>query len=180
MKSALWNTLYTTGHDAARLSEIETGWRLDGMAVYDLNGKPVQVRYGLDLNHDWSTQSGMVEGFIGTQPVKRDIRRNGASWTIDGVSQEAVYGALDLDFGFTPATNHPQLQRMALEVGETKEIVVAWLDLESTALQPLPQIYSRTSDEAYDYNSPQGPYRATLKIAPNGFVSDYPTLWAML
>jgi len=99
---------------------------------------------------------------------------------LNGVAQEAVAGLVDLDFGFTPATNHPQLRRMGLDVGQTAEIAVAWMDLESAALAPLPQIYRRIGDKAYDYESPQGPYRAVLDIASNGFVRLYPDLWEMV
>ena len=35
------------------------------------------------------------------------------------------------------------------------------------------------SERAYDYESPQGPYRARLQIAPSGFVSLYPERWEL-
>ena len=149
------------------------------MAVYVEDSQPRQIRYALDLNQDWSTRNGVVEGFVGSKAIKREIRRDGGNWTLDGVPQEAVQTALDLDFGFTPATNHPQLQRMALAIGQSREITVAWMDVDSNALKPLPQIYARVADHAYDYDSPQGPYRAILTVARSGFVSDYPDLWKM-
>lgn len=180
VKSAFWNTIYTAGHDAAILRQTASGWQLSGMAVYVLNSEPAQIRYGLELHQDWSTRSGFFEGFVGSNAVKREIKRDGANWTLDGVKQDAVTNALDLDFGFTPATNHPQLQRMALEVGKSQQITVAWLDVDSEALEPLPQIYARVAHMSYDYNSPQGPYRETLYVAPNGFVRTYPTLWEMI
>lgn len=178
-RSAFWKTIHTAGHDAALLRRTGSGWRLDGMAVYAVGGEPAQIRYRLDLHHDWSTRSGFFEGFVGARAVGREIRRDGADWTLDGVGQDAVTGASDLDFGFTPATNHPQLRRMALEVGRSRRITVAWLDVDSEALEPLPQIYTRVAESAYDYDSPQDPYRATLGIAPNGFVRTYPGLWEM-
>ncbi len=180
MKTAFWKTIYTAGHDAVALRESATGWRLDGTAVYLLDDAPAQIRYGLELHQDWSTAAGFFEGFVGTRAVKREIRRDGADWTLDGVAQEAVRGALDLDFGFTPATNYPQLQRMALHVGQSQEITVAWLAVDAQVLQPLPQIYTRVGPCSYDYDSPQGPYRETLEVASDGFVRDYPTLWTMI
>ena len=96
---------------------------------------------------------------------------------LNGVRQDRLDGLQDFDFGFTPATNFAQLRRMNLAVGETAEITVAWMDLDSADLQPLPQIYERTSDLSYHYYSPQGPYRAKLELQANGFVSVYPDLW---
>ena len=179
MKTAFWRTLYTPGHDAALLAQTATGWSLQGCAVYLLDGTPASIRYELDLAPDWSTRSGAFEGLIGGKPVRRDIARDGKGWLLDGTRQTGLENVVDLDLGFTPATNHPQLRRMALAIGEQKEIVVAWLDVWSDALAPLPQIYRRIGERSYDYESPQGPYQAILQIADNGFVSDYPELWAL-
>lgn len=179
MKTAFWKTIYTAGHDAAALLQAESGWRLQGSAVYLLDGAPASIRYSLDLDADWSTRRGCFEGFVGQEAIHRDIVRDRDGWLLDGVRQPGLDDVVDLDFGFTPATNHPQLRRMALEIGQRKEIVVAWLDVDSDGLAPLPQIYRRTADRCYDYDSPQGSYRATLQIAGNGFVSVYPDLWEM-
>jgi uncharacterized protein len=178
-KVALWKTLYTPGHDAACLVQTESGRRLEGTAVYSKDGEPACVRYALELASDWSTRSGAIDGFVGERTVRRRIERDATGWTLDGVRQIGVDNLLDLDFGFTPATNHPQLRRMALGVGQSDRITVAWMDVDSHGLEPLPQVYRRISEHAYDYDSPQGPYRATLQIAANGFVSHYPELWEM-
>ncbi|RYD49622.1 MAG: hypothetical protein EOP60_13465 [Sphingomonadales bacterium] len=176
-QTAFWKAIYTRGHDAALLAAAGDGWRLSGTAVFLHEGRPASLGYSLDLNPDWSTRAGRIYGFVGGNTVERRIERVGPDWTLDGVPQPGVRGCVDLDFGFTPATNCPQLKRMALEVGQSAEINVAWLDVESTALAALPQIYRREGLDAYDYNSPQGPYHATLRIAESGFVRDYPDLW---
>jgi hypothetical protein len=178
-EAAFWKALYTQGHDAVLLEAAGEGWRLSGTAVFVHEGAPASLHYALDLEADWSTRRGSVEGFIGTKPISRRIERDAGGWTLDGVRQGGVEACVDLDLGFTPATNCPQLKRIALEIGQSTEIQVAWLDVDSAALVALPQIYRRESDDAYDYESPQGPYRATLRIAANGFVRDYPALWRM-
>ncbi|MDF7773856.1 putative glycolipid-binding domain-containing protein [Sphingomonas sp. AOB5] len=176
-ETAFWKTLHTTGHDAALLAEAGKGWRLSGTAVFLHEGAPACLHYALDLEPDWSTRRGRIDGFVGTKPVSRRIERDAEGWTLDGVRQTGVAHCVDLDLGFTPATNCPQLKRMGLSVGQSASIDVAWLDVESDTLIALPQIYKRTGNDTYDYNSPQGPYLATLHIAANGFVSDYPGLW---
>lgn len=179
IKIALWKALYTPGHDAACLFQTESGWRLEGAAVYSRDGEPACVRYALELASDWSTKSGSIDGFVGAKAVRHQIEREASGWTVNGMRQRRVEGLVDIDFGFTPATNYPQLRRMALEVGQSDRITVAWMDVTSSELEPLPQIYRRVSEHAYDYDSPQGPYRATLLIAPSGFVRLYPELWEM-
>ncbi|WP_158266508.1 putative glycolipid-binding domain-containing protein [Allosphingosinicella deserti] len=179
MSTAFWKALYTSGHDAGFVRKQTDGWLLTGTAVYLNESKPVAVRYGLDLAADWSTRRGFIDGMIGTEAVEHRIERDERGWRLDGEPQHGLEDARDLDFGFTPATNHPQLKRMALQIGQSARITVAWFDLGCTTLSPLPQIYHRVSEDAYAYDSPQGPYQATLLVADNGFVRDYPELWQM-
>jgi hypothetical protein len=179
VSTAFWKAIYTEGHDAACLQQRPNGWMLTGTAVYLDDNQPVALRYSLDLAADWSTRTGSIDGVLGETVVAHRFERGRDGWRMDGQLQPALSAVVDLDFGFTPATNHPQLKRMALEIGKSKEIKVAWFDLACTTLQPLPQIYHRVSEQAYAYNSPQGPYEATLLIADNGFVRDYPDLWQL-
>ncbi|QIK79630.1 putative glycolipid-binding domain-containing protein [Sphingomonas piscis] len=175
--TAFWKALYTPGHDAACLVEADHGWVLEGCAVYLAEGLPTALNYRLKLTANWETKSGLVRGYTGGQPIEHQIRRDADGWLLNGVRQDGLHGVKDLDFGFTPATNFAQLRRINLAVGDECKFAVAWMDVDSATLQPLPQIYKRLSNRSYDYNSPQGPYRATLELQPNGFVSLYPNLW---
>lgn len=175
--TAFWKSLYTVGHDAACLTQTDDGWILEGTTVY-LNGAlPTALNYRLDLRPDWATSAGSVTGRVGDRRVDHTIRKEGSEWLLNDVRQAGLEGVLDLDFGFTPATNHAQLRRMDLGLGEQAEIIVAWMDVDSVSLEPLPQIYKRLSDRTYDYNSPQGPYKAVLELEETGFVKVYPELW---
>jgi hypothetical protein len=59
------------------------------------------------------------------------------------------------------------------------EFSVAWFDLTEDKLVPLLQRYRRVDARHYAYESPQGPYSATLKMSGSGFVAVYPDLWEM-
>jgi hypothetical protein len=84
---------------------------------------------------------------------------------------------VDLDFGFTPATNLLQLQRVALAVGQVADVPVAWLDVSAGTLTVLPQRYERRSATTYWYESPSANYEGLLEVAPTGFIRRYPGLW---
>ena len=101
-------------------------------------------------------------------------------WRLNGVQIAGLERLVDLDYGFTPATNVLQLSRIALNVGQRADFAVAWFDLDSVSLIELPQYYERRGEASYWYEAPTVPYRALLEIAPNGFVESYPGLWRLV
>lgn len=84
---------------------------------------------------------------------------------------------LDVDFGFTPATNLTQLRRIALRIGQSADVPVAWLDVAAGTLDVLHQRYERRSDTAYRYEAPRFDFTTTLDVRPSGFIERYPPLW---
>ena len=179
LATALWRRLDVAGHDAARLEAVADGHVLSGTAVFAAPGGPARLAYELRLAADWSTREGRVLGFIGERLVERHIAREDGRWRLDGNPVSGLDHCVDLDLGFTPATNAPQLKRIALAVGGRAGFDVAWLDDDAETLTALPQVYERLDGTYYAYESPDSGYAATLEIAPSGFVRLYPELWEM-
>jgi hypothetical protein len=98
-------------------------------------------------------------------------------WTLNGLAVPGMANCIDLDFGFTPATNLLQLRRMALAEGQAAEVPVAWLDVSTGTLQVLPQRYERRAVTEYWYEAPAFDYAALLEVSPTGFILRYPGLW---
>jgi uncharacterized protein len=178
MHSAFWRRLDIPGHDAARIEPDGDGWRLAGTALFRGDGRSVTAAYEVSLGANWIVRRGAVYGHIDSQPFGHEIVRGPGGWRLDGRAV-GLADIVDLDFGFTPATNLPQLRRVNLAIGEAAEFNVAWFDIGEDKLIPLLQRYRRIADRRYAYESPQGPYSATLEVAESGFVSVYPGLWAI-
>lgn len=175
---AFWRRLDVPGHDAVELTQTETGAVLRGTAVFHEKGHAARLSYEVRLTPDWSAISGHIGGFYGGDPIDTRIERRADGWYLNDVFQ-GLGDLVDLDFGFTPATNMPQLRRFALADGETAEVNVAWYDIGVERLVVLPQVYRRIDARSYAYDSPTADYRATLEIASSGFVRLYPDLWVM-
>lgn len=178
---AFWECLYTAGHDSAAVERrgADGGWRLHGTAVFRHPAGPARVSYAVEIDAGWQSRRGSVQGWLGGQRFEHVIERHADGWSLDGRHQGLSH-LVDLDFGFTPATNLLQLRRTALQPGQAADIPVVWFDLKQTGLVELPQHYACLDGSAYRYATPQGPYEAVLEIAPNGFVKLYPELWRML
>jgi hypothetical protein len=176
---AAWRRLDRPGRDAALLRPSGCGWLLQGAAAFDRDGGSVAVAYQVEVDARWETRRGIISGFLGDATIQHEIQRDNRGWRLNGVAIEGLERLVDLDYGFTPATNVLQLSRIALKLGQRAEVPVVWFDLDSASLTELPQSYERRGDASYWYEAPTVAYRALLEIAANGFVQSYPGLWRM-
>jgi uncharacterized protein len=177
-QTILWRRLDAVGHDACRLVQRDGAWRLEGTAIFRHEGVPACLAYRVDADSEWRTLEGVVRGWVGTRPLDFRVTRTPTGvWSLDGRVVPGLDGCVDLDLGFTPATNLLQLRRVALEVGQDADIPVAWLDVPEGTLTRLPQRYERRSGEVYWYEAPRFDYFALLQVSAAGFVERYPTLW---
>jgi len=87
---------------------------------------------------------------------------------------------IDVDLGFTPATNQIAVRRLKLRVGERAEAPAAYVQFPRMNLVRLPQIYQRTGRSTYFYESPTASYSGTLRVLPSGAVSDYPDVFELV
>lgn len=169
MINVLWRRLDVPGHDSCRLD----GFRLEGTAVFE---GPAQVRYELTCDEQWISRHGRIQGWIGGESFDLTIEHTD-TWLLNGKRVPGLDHCLDLDYGFTPATNFTQLRRVALNVGEAADVNVAWIDVPSAQLTFLSQRYERRTEQTYWYESPTANYAAELVMAANGFTLSYPGLW---
>jgi hypothetical protein len=176
--SMLWVRLDTPGHDACRVLEQASGCEIQGTAVFRHNGVPAQLAYQVVYDAEWRARFGVVRGFVGAELVNVRIERAaGGAWTLNGETVAGLEDCVHLDFGFTPATNFPQLRQLQLAVGQAADLPAAWLDVFPSRLERLPQRYERRSETEYWYEAPGAGYSALLEVTPAGFVRRYPGLW---
>jgi hypothetical protein len=175
---ALWKRIDGPGHDAALLRENGGGHRLTGAAVFQREGRSTCLNYSVDLRPDWTTDNGRITGFVAGETVSVTIERRDDGWYLNDKPQGLGH-LVDLDYGFTPATNLQQIQRLQLAVGARVDVPVAWFDVGSTRLIELPQVYGKLDDATYPYEGPMFGYKAVLQLAPSGFARLYPELWEM-
>jgi len=174
----LWRRLDAAGHDACRLERRDDGWRLEGSATFLQEGAPACLSYALDCDGAWRTREGTVRGWVGDRKLEHRVARSsGGAWTLDGRAVPELAGLVDLDLGFTPATNLLQLRRLDLRIGQAADAPVAWLDVPAGTLSVLRQRYERRSRSEYAYEAPRFGYAAVLQVGPLGFVESYPGLW---
>lgn len=175
--SASWRRLDAPGRDVCHLEQNDIGWRLEGTAEFAHEAGPALISYAVQCDMRWQTVSGEVSGSVGERKVEALIGRNGKDWTLNGAVVPGLEHLVDLDFGFTPATNLQQLRRVSIVADEAMYLPVVWYDIDECTLTQLPQMYERRSLRTFWYQSPTVGYEALLELEPNGFIRRYPGLW---
>jgi hypothetical protein len=176
--TARWTRLDLPGEDHATLVSTANGHHLSGHARFRDEPGDVDLVYSVDLTSDWSTRTAHIQGTTAGRPLSMTITTDGhGGWSVNDAPVDEVFGSVDLDLGFTPATNLISVRRLRLRVGERAEVIAAWIPYPDFRLEPLRQVYHRVTATAYAYECPALSFRSRLTVAPDGFVTAYPPLW---
>src|ERR1700749_4778570 len=129
ISTMLWRRLDAPGHDACRLAPNADGWKVEGTAVFHHENGPANIAYAIQCDLQWSTVSGKITGFVGERLIDYFVSRKDGVWQLNGAALPGLAHLLDLDLGFTPATNIQQLRRVAMADNEAGQLPVAWVDV---------------------------------------------------
>lgn len=177
-QTILWRRIDQPGHEAARLWLQESSWHLAGTAVFSHDQKPCLLEYHLICDANWHTQSGRVAGWLGEKNIAIELSVDAAQrWWLNGKECPAVAGCFDLDLNFSPSTNLLPIRRLPLAIGQSAEVKAAWLRFPGFTLEPLEQLYRRTTAATYRYESAGGRFTRELAVNATGFVTSYPDFW---
>lgn len=177
-RSVVWRPLLWRGSDQCSLWRDAGGaWRMEGIALATLaGGLPAQIHYTVSCAPDWTTRAATVDVRAPAEQRFLDLRARDGRWYVNGREVEALRGCLDVDLGFTPATNTLPIRRLELAPGESREVIAAWVRYPELTIEPLPQRYTRLTDHRYRYESGSG-FSAELVVDDTGLVQEYPGAW---
>lgn len=179
---ARWRRLDVPGREEACVERTISGWRLTGELDVEEAGLAARLRYTIECDPEWCTRSALVEGEAGGAPIRFALAADGAGqWTRDGAPLPDLSGALDVDLGFTPATNTLPIRRLGLAVGESAPVRSAWLRFPELRLEPLEQTYTREAEQIFRYHAivDGEPFIARLDTDEFGRVVRYEGLWEL-
>ena len=181
LRNVLWRRLDAEGMDACRFGSTDDGWEILGTAIYLAAGRAARLDYRVACDPDWRTTQAHVVGWMGGDEVALHLLQAAdRGWMLNGDPLAGVQGLLDVDLGFTPATNTNAIRRLGPRPGETVETTAVWLDPDDGVFKPLRQIYRRLSPTSLYYESPSHGYAAELRTDDFGIVRSYPGLWTAI
>jgi uncharacterized protein len=172
-----WRKLNHPGHDSCRVFRLAAGWCLSGAAVFWEEERSCHFHYEVLTDALWRTRRASVAGYLGNRAVDVRIIRADNQWKVDSKALKIIADCVDVDLGFTPATNLIVLRRLSLKIGQRAEAPAAYLSFPGMRFVKLPQTYHRVGHAEYEYVAPTVGYAGTLKVAPSGAVIHYPGLF---
>jgi len=175
-----WRRLDVPGREEARIEQTAEGWRLTGELELDEASVRAQLIYVIECERDWRTRRAIVTGAAGGAPIRFEFAADGDGyWTLNGAPLTLVEGALDIDLGFTPATNLLPIRRLDLEVGERADVRTAWVRFPELRVEALEQSYQREAARVFRYEAlvDGERFRAQLDTDEFGRVLLYEGLW---
>jgi uncharacterized protein len=175
-----WRRLDVPGREEARIQQTSGGWRLTGQLEAEEASVHAELRYVIECDPDWRTRSTVVTGSASGDPIRLELAADGnGNWTLNGAPLPLVEGALDIDLGFTPATNLLPIRRLDLAVGERAEVRTAWVRFPELRIEALEQSYQRETARVFRYDAlvDGERFQARLDTDELGRVLLYEGLW---
>jgi hypothetical protein len=170
----LWRRLDAPGHESCRCFATDSGWRLEGAAVFAHEGQPCRLDYAVACDPAWLTVAGSVRGWVGERTIAIEVTVDAdRRWWLNGAECPGVRGC-DLDLNFSPSTNLLPIRRLGLVVGREARVRAAWLRFPGCTLEPLEQRYRRLAEDMYRYESLHSGFTADLRVNAAGLVTLYP------
>ena len=176
-RAILWRRLDCNGSDACRVRSTDSGWLIEGSAAFRSGNAIAALAYRVEIGADWTSRAARISGFAGGRDIQMEIARGVGGWSVNGEYVPEVGGLVDIDLGFTPATNLNAIRRLDLDIGATADTTAVWLDTDDWRIKPLVQTYRRIAPDRYAYASPAHGYHAELETDDFGMVTHYPELW---
>lgn len=149
---------------------------LEGVVVLEIDGMPAHVRYQVEVDGGWSTKTVVAAVNCGQTERRIVIQVESDRWAVDGLAREDLTGCVDVDLGWTPATNILPMRRREAPIGRTIETDAAWVRLPELTVTRALQTYERLSETEWVYRSES--YEAHIVTSPEGLLLDYDAgLW---
>jgi hypothetical protein len=174
----LWHSNELASSEHCAISVTAQGTIFIGTAVLPVGDQPGQIEWTARTDAAGRTRSAQAaittpEGLRRFALTVDDQQR----WRVDDEPADHLAGALDVDFGWTPATNTLPIRRLGLAVGAKSTIKAAWVRFPELDVVASEQTYTRVAEDRWRYAS--GRFEAELEVDPaTGVVRRYGTdLW---
>jgi len=163
-----WNS--PTGEHActARLRWENEGWT----AEIDLSAE--RATAVLRLSAAWTVQQFLLFRDMEDPDLWLATDGRGRWGEMRGSERRELDGCVDIDIAGSPFTNSIAIHRLQLQIGESADVLVMSIDIETLAIERVLQRYTRTDQSKWRYPSLALGAAVDVDVDEHGLVIDEP------
>jgi len=172
-----WQPVDADGMEDLVLTLDDRGFRAESVVMRVEDATRFGLRYSITGDARWRTRR--VEISLLDSDRTLVLQGDGAGrWTDgDGSPLLPLDGALDTDITCTPFTNTLAIRRLGLAIGESADIVTAYVTVPDLTIRADPQNYARLGTHLYRYKSRDSDFTRDILVDADGLVREYPGLF---
>jgi hypothetical protein len=176
-KRIVWRRLDVVGVEWCEIESNEDGIRATGLVAVEWEGDAHRIDYEVGLDEGLRTRTVRVTDRVRDGERRLALEADGlGTWRSDaGLVALSAPEAIDVDLGFSPLTNSLPIWRFELDIGDSREIEVAWVRFPSLEVVSARQTYTRLDELRWRYAS--GGFEAELDVGEDGLVERYGAYW---
>ena len=166
--TARWQTWDGEDDETLTLTWENEGWTAIGEVSRE------RISYVVRLTSTWQVSQFLLfrdqdepDLWLGTD--------GGARWgEVNGAHRPDLDGCIDVDLGCTPFTNTLPIRRLALDVGDSADVVAARIDVETLGVVPVHHRYEHLAPGRWHHLDVDSGAEADFAVDEYGLVQDYP------
>jgi hypothetical protein len=141
-------------------------------------GSDLAVDYCVSCDVEWRTRYVFLADAASGRTL--ELTATGRGHWADGGGHElpGLRGAIDVDISATPFTNTLPIRRLELALGESAEIVTAFVVVPELRIMTDPQRYTRIGPRTYRFESLDSDFTRDITVDDDGLVLEYPGLFS--
>lgn len=148
-------------------------WENEGWTATGEIGREA-VTYVVRLSATWQVRQFLLFRDLDQPDLWLGADGTGRWGEINGARRHDLAGCTDIDVSATPFTNTLPIRRLQLDVGESADVTVALIDVDTLGVVRAAQRYRRLAARRFEYSNLDSGFTTEFDIDEFGLVHDYP------
>ncbi len=167
---------WTPADDDSVEEQLSIDWDNEAWTASGLVGRE-NVQYVLRISPMWQVRQFLLFRDMDDPDLWLGTDGGGRWGEMNGAHRPDLDGCIDIDLSCTPFTNTLPIRRLPLHVGDSAELIVAYVDVETLDVRPDRQRYTRLTSHRWRFEQFHTGFAAEIEVDDYGLVVDYPTLF---
>lgn len=166
----VWTSASLESMEDCVIHEQAAGVALSSSTTLRLDDHLGRIDYELEADARWRTLGATIT-VSGRSDRRISIEHGDGGWIVDGTARPDLAMCVDLDLGWTPATNILPMRRALGGTGASVDTTSAWVRFPEFDVVAAHQTYTRSGPDTVVYRS--ATFEAELVVTPEGIVTRY-------